>query len=83
MSGDLRTAIVVGTCIVATVAILFGAGREPAKAPPKTAAPRVMSLNDKCAMHSKVAEVPTKYVAGVGCYEKKFHRWELVQFPED
>lgn len=40
-------------------------------------------VEHKCAMHSKVAEVPTKYVDGVGCYEKRFHRWELVQFPED
>jgi len=42
-----------------------------------------VSVEHKCAMHSKVAEVPTKYVDGVGCYEKRFHRWELVQFPED
>ena len=46
-------------------------------------ATEVVPLEDKCAIHSEVAGNPTKYVEGVGCYEKRFHRWELVQFPED
>jgi hypothetical protein len=53
--------------------------KQPAVAP-VAAGP---TTQDKCAMHAKITGYSTKYVDGIGCYEKRNFSWELVEFPED
>lgn len=51
--------------------------------PAEIAAVHGPNVQDKCAMHAKITGYSTKYVDGIGCYEKRNFSWELVEFPEE